>query len=299
MSANAPKWSIGTCATLACIFEATAPKPGNVYRGADFDDLRYPDLLASAAVIGPVMEKARMRSLGETVLDAILATRQAVSTNTNLGTVLLLAPLAAVPRDVDLHFGVEAILCAADSSDVELVYEAIRVARPGGLGEVAQGDVSRPPELSLAEAMQLAAQRDAVARQYVSGFTDVLDRVVPWLDEASRVGCELGEAIVHVQLRLMSEMPDSLIARKCGPEVAQESADRAATVLASGRPGDSKYLQALGDLDFWLRADGHRRNPGTTADFIAAGLFVALRRRMLQPPFRFELGSSPDRGAVQ
>jgi triphosphoribosyl-dephospho-CoA synthase len=299
MSANAPKWSIGTCATLACIYEATAPKPGNVYRGADFDDLRYPDLLTSAAVIGPVMEKARSRSLGETVLDAILATRQAVSTNTNLGTVLLLAPLAAVPRDVDLHFGVEAILCAADSSDVELIYEAIRLARPGGLGEVAQGDVSRPPEVSLVEAMQLAAERDAVARQYVSGFTDVLDRVVPWLDEASRDGCELGEAIVHVQLRLMSELPDSLIARKCGPAVARESADRAANVLASGRPGDPKYLQALGDLDFWLRADGHRRNPGTTADLIAAGLFVALRERMLQPPFRFELGSSPHRGAVQ
>ena len=41
----------GVQATLACLWEATAPKPGNVYRGADFDDLTYADFITSAAVI--------------------------------------------------------------------------------------------------------------------------------------------------------------------------------------------------------------------------------------------------------
>jgi triphosphoribosyl-dephospho-CoA synthase len=83
----------------------------------------------------------------------------------------------------------------------------------------------------------------------------------------------------------MSRHPDSLIARKCGSTVAKESASRAAQVLDTGQPGDESYLDALSDLDFWLRSDHHRKNPGTTADLIAAGLFVALRDGLLATPY--------------
>ena len=88
---------IGLCAQLACILEATARKPGNVHRYADFADATYLDFLLSAAAIAPVMEQAPRRRVGETVLRAVRATRRVVATNTNLGTILLLAPLAAVP----------------------------------------------------------------------------------------------------------------------------------------------------------------------------------------------------------
>jgi triphosphoribosyl-dephospho-CoA synthase len=79
----------------------------------------------------------------------------------------------------------------------------------------------------------------------------------------------------------MSAFPDSLIARKCGAETAEHSAAWAGRVLDSGRPESEAYQEQLADLDFWLRTDGHRRNPGTTADLIAAGLFVALRDGLL------------------
>jgi triphosphoribosyl-dephospho-CoA synthase len=82
---------------------------------------------------------------------------------------------------------------------------------------------------------------------------------------------------VHTQLQLLSRFGDSLIARKCGAAVSQQVATRATHVLAVGAPGDADYQQALAELDFWLRSDRHQRNPGTTADLIAAGLFVALR----------------------
>jgi triphosphoribosyl-dephospho-CoA synthase len=72
-----------------------------------------------------------------------------------------------------------------------------------------------------------------------------------------------------------------LIQRKCGPAVAKDASDRAAIVLATDEPGRAAYQQALSELDDWLRADGHRRNPGTTADLIAAGLFVLLREGRL------------------
>ena len=103
------------CAQAACILEATARKPGNVHRYCDFDDLSYVDFLLSGAAIAPVLEKAVGRPVGVTILDCIRATRQVVTTNTNLGIVLLLAPLAAVPRDQDLHGGIEGVLAAADA----------------------------------------------------------------------------------------------------------------------------------------------------------------------------------------
>src|SRR4029079_15757788 len=89
--------SVGQCATLACLLEATAPKVGNVHRGADFEDLTFIDFVASAVAIGPAMEEAVTTGVGSAVRDAIVATRAAARSNTNLGMVLLLAPLAAVP----------------------------------------------------------------------------------------------------------------------------------------------------------------------------------------------------------
>ncbi len=279
-------WSIGQCATLACLLEVCTPKPGNVHRAADFHDLTLNDFLVSAACIGPVMDRAERRGVGRTVLDAIRATRLHTGRNTNLGTVLLLAPLAAVPRSASLRAGIHSVLEALDAGDARLVYEAIRLAQPGGMGRVERMDIQDAPPVELREAMRAAADRDLVARQYTDDFTLVLGTVVPWLVEGREAGWSLTDSIIHTHVRLLNEYPDSLIARKCGPAVAGESAARAGRVLDAGRPGDADYDVALSDLDFWMRSDGNRRNPGTTADLIAAGLFAALRERRLPPPLR-------------
>lgn len=278
--------SIAQCASLACLLEATAPKPGNVHRGADFEDLCFNDFVVSAVAIGPAMESARQSGVGFAVLEAVRATRSLVPTNTNLGCVLLLAPLAAVPPEQSLHQGICTVLAALTSDDAERVYQAIRLAAPGGLGHVDDLDIGDTPPGNLLDAMRLAAGRDLVARQYTNGFKDVLTRVVPWLVQGQAAGWPLTTAIIHSQLRLMADFPDSLIARKCGVTIAQGAADRAKRVVACGEPSDPGYQQALSDLDFWLRSDGHRRNPGTSADLIAAGLFAALRERQLISPFR-------------
>lgn len=190
--------SIGTCATLACLFEATAPKPGNVYRGADFEDLSYVDFLTSAAVLGPVMQEAAGRPLGETVLAGVQATRTVAGSNTNLGMILLLAPLAAVPREIPLAEGVGELLAQSTVDDARHVYEAIRLAQPGGLGRVQEADISEEPSITLREAMELAAERDLIARQYTHNFADVLQRLVPWLLESLAGGAALAPAIVDL-----------------------------------------------------------------------------------------------------
>ncbi len=278
--------SIGQCATLACLLEATAPKVGNVHRGADFDDLSFTDFAISAALIAPAMEAAQATGIGRAVLDAITATQQAVATNSNLGMVLLIAPLAAVPRDLRLTTdSVHATLQSLSADDARLVYKAIRLARPGGLGQAESMDVAAEPPVSLLDAMAAAANRDLVARQYRTDFALVLGELLPALAADRDRGWSLTDAIVHTHLSAIARHGDSLIARKVGLQESQRASALAAQVLDAGRPGDERYYAALADFDFWLRADGHRRNPGTTADLIAAALFAGLRDGLLPPPW--------------
>jgi triphosphoribosyl-dephospho-CoA synthase len=128
----------GLSAQVACLWEVTACKPGNVHRRADFEDVTYLDFALSAAAIGPVLANASGRRVGATVLDCVRATRRVVASNTNLGIVLLLAPLATAPDHASLRPGLARALAGLDVEDASLVYEAIRLARPGGMGEVAE-----------------------------------------------------------------------------------------------------------------------------------------------------------------
>jgi triphosphoribosyl-dephospho-CoA synthase len=268
-------FNTGQLATLACTLDVTIPKPGNVHRGADFADTTMDDFLVSAIAIGPVMERANQRPLGETILECLLATRFHTGRNTNLGIVLLLAPLAATPvLDTDV---VRFLLETTTADDCRNIYEAIRVARPGGLGEASEYDVQthRAPD-NIVTAMRAAADRDMVARQYTNGFAEVLEFVLPKIVEGLDRGLSFTDTVIEAFLATMHVFPDSLIARKCGLEVAGEAAARAGQITEY-EAGSREWLTGLEDLDFWLRADGNRRNPGTTADLIVAAIFAGFR----------------------
>lgn len=273
---SGPTIGVSKLVRLACLMEAAAPKPGNVHPGASFHDLTFADLVASAEAIEPVFRDSHERRVGSIILDAVKATRSAVGTNTNLGMILLLAPLAAVPRELACRNGIGLVLSALDAADCRDAYEAIRIANPGGLGTVDQGDVGTAPPQDLVAAMRLAADRDLIARQYTNQFADVLDFVKPTLAEYAKSE-PMPDPIVLAHLATMAKYPDSLIRRKCGPELAGESAARARRLLAIRLESRTKYLRGLKEFDGWLRADDNRRNPGTTADMLAAALFVYLR----------------------
>jgi triphosphoribosyl-dephospho-CoA synthase len=269
---------------LACLMEATARKPGNVHPAASFDDLCYRDLVVSAAAIAPIVARSRELGVGRTILDAATRTRQAVGRNTNLGIILLLVPLASVDPNVSLAAGISDVLKGLTQADAARVYQAIRVANPGGMGEVATEDISREPTTTLLQTMQLAEDRDLIAKQYASGFDLVLKTGVSILAANDHFSSRWEEAVITLHLKLMSLFPDTLIARKCGIGEAQQSADLAQEVLAAGWPASPLGREKLGQLDRWLRENGHSRNPGTTADLVTACLFAALRDGSLEPP---------------
>lgn len=278
-------WSAGQLAALACTWEVCAPKPGNVHRGADFDDVTVGDFLTSALAIAPWIDQSDEISLGEAVLGCVQATRQAVNTNTNLGMILLLVPLAqAGTRHAgDLRRGVPKILGQLDEDDSRLVYQAINQAQPGGLGDSDALDVRSEAPKDLLEAMQVAKEWDQIALEYCTNFENVLKIIAPNVVQHCKSGLSLSQAIVHEHLSSLARWGDSLIARKCGAEVNEQTRARAGFVLESGRPGEESYYQAVSEFDFWLRSDGRKRNPGTTADLICAGLFAALLQGHLKP----------------
>lgn len=282
-----------TCVELACILEATARKPGNVHCQRDFVDLRYVDFLLSATAIGPVLARTAELGVGRAIFEAISATRAVVQTNTNLGIVLLLAPLCiAIEFETfqtsDAERGIASALQGLSVDDARWSYRAIRMAQPGGLGQADEQDVSAAPTIDLRSAMQLAAQRDSIARQYANEYYDVFEVGLPALRQA--IANELGweEAVVWCQLRLMLALPDTLIARKRGQAEANEATKRAgqaAALLTAERQVPYKgFLNApcIAELDRWLTEPGAGRNPGTTADLVTASLFCALREGTLR-----------------
>ena len=278
---------MGLCAQVACLWEATARKPGNVHRFSDFADTTYLDFALSAAASAPVLASAAGRPVGATVLECVRATRAVTGSNTNLGMVLLLAPLAAVPAGEGLRAGVARVLAGLTVEDARLAYQAIRLARPGGLGQAPEQDVAAEPTETLRQVMARAAQRDSIARQYAESFALVFDDGAPTLAGGIEHTRSLEGAVILCHLHLLARYPDSLIARKRGEAEARQASEMAAAVLRGRWPHKRPGWDALAELDAWLRAEGNARNPGTTADLVTACLFVLLREGIIALPCPF------------
>jgi triphosphoribosyl-dephospho-CoA synthase len=262
---------VAAAAQLACLLEVSAPKPGNVSPGRHFHDTSYDDFLASAVAIRPALAAAADRPVGATIRSAIEATVRWTGSNTNLGIVLLLAPLAhaAGSSGGSLRARVEQVLARTTVADAVEVYAAIRLARPGGLGSAATEDVAGTPTVTLTQAMALAADRDSVAREYVTGFAATFEIGMPAVREARRRGYRWTDATVYAYLALLAALPDTLIARKLGRAEAERISRRAAEV----RRGGPRELAAF---DAELRDARNTRNPGTTADLTCASIFAVI-----------------------
>ncbi len=269
---------VAAAGQLACLLEVSAPKPGNVSPERHFHDTGYEDFLASAVAIGPALSGAGQHPLGTTIRTAVEATRHWTRSNTNLGIVLLLAPLAraALRSGGNLRERLGRVLVETTVADAAQVYAAIRHAGPGGLGESPAEDVAETPTVTLREAMALAADRDAVAREYVTDFALTFEVGVPAIRAGRQEGLAWAETAVEAYLTLLASTPDTHIARKLGQAEAELVSRRAREVGAAGGTRSAAGRKALAALDAELRDPRNRRNPGTTADLTCAALFVVI-----------------------
>ncbi|HEY67677.1 MAG: triphosphoribosyl-dephospho-CoA synthase [Chloroflexi bacterium] len=265
---------------LACLFEVCADKPGNVTWGKDFWDTRFVDFMASAVAVGPALRDAPYAPIGETILRAVRDTHQLVGVNTNLGMILLLAPLAkaaGLGHAQGLRAGVSEVLRALTVDDARMAFEAIRCAAPGGLGRAERYDVHQAEvDITLREAMVLAQSRDTVAREYVTDFEVTFELGYATLRRLWVGGHKFSDSIVQTALTILAQVPDTLIARKEGRAVAERVSRQASQVLQAGGVFSERGREALRKFDRSIRDERHRLNPGTTADLVAASLFVFL-----------------------
>ena len=230
---------IGWAAQLACLFEASVDKPGNVSPRIRFSDARFEDFATSAVAIGPALRDAGTETVGETIARAAADTRRLVATNTNLGMILLLAPLAKAAACLQAGTGLRAALSGVLGSltvrDARFAYEAIRGASPAGMGEVDRYDVSGDDvTVTLREAMDAARERDSIAREYVTDFEITFALGADALGRCWEGGVSFSDAVLTAFLTILAAVPDTLIARKNGKPTAEDVSRRAARVLSSG-----------------------------------------------------------------
>lgn len=254
----------------ACLAELQAIKPGNVHVFADGHGMVVADFIKSAHAAAGVIALPGL-SVGERILQAVTATWDAVGCNTNLGIILLSAPL--------IHAAIQQqklgdVLCALTVEDAVFAYQAIRLASPAGLGGSAQHDVHEAPQVTLLQAMQVSAKRDRIAWQYAHEFEDVLGFGMQRYAEALARWENESWATTSVYLGVMARFPDSHVVRKYGTEVASKLQAQAKHHEADffGMENPKKYLGELLRFDEELKQNGI--NPGTSADVTVATLLA-------------------------
>ena len=269
----------------ACLDELEAPKPGNVHVFASGHRMTAAEFVRSAEAAAAPLALPGAR-VGNRIRGAVEATLALVGTNTNLGIILLCAPLAAAAeRPGELRSALAQVLASLNVRDAELAFRAIARAAPAGLGRVERHDVAEAATVTLKAAMAEASSRDRIARQYVSDFEDVFERGEPTLQAALERSDEPQWATLAVYLEFLSAFPDSHIVRKHGTATAEDICRTAARYHERMRSADSPAA-LLGDLLTWdtlLKERGI--NPGTSADLTVATLF-AHRLRTILPSAR-------------
>lgn len=278
--------SLAQAYQAACEAELLAYKPGNVSIYSEAHDMSCEDFRASARASALPLTDPCL-GLGEKIYRAIEATRQVVACNTNLGIVLLAAPLLQAcqqaKRGQTLQDALKQILAQTTLEDADWVYQAIRLAAPAGLGDAEKADVKQSPQISLLEAMCLAQARDRVAKQYASGYQDIIEWGIPQYDKTmTKWGCEVW-ATLAVFVELLKKFPDSHIERKFGKGFNGFILDKMSQVSEfldhSIQP--ETVLPLLGKVDAEFKAKG--LNPGTTADLtVTTLLYVRLNRLLLE-----------------
>ena len=267
---------IASAFQAACLAELDALKPGNVHRHATGLESAVADFEKSAAAAAPVISAGGL-TVGQRIEEAVRATRAAVSHNTNLGIILLAAPLAQAALTAangNLRLSLAEVLAALTVDDARCTYRAIRMAEPGGLGDAPEHDVATDPSTTLLDAMRAAATRDRIAWNYVNGFVDIFDLGLKWRAGGMTRWGDVPSVATYIFLGFLAHVPDTLIERKFGAHVAAEVLDEARPIESGlSQCHDPKGMtRPLAAFDASLRERGI--NPGTSADLTVATLFA-------------------------
>jgi len=301
---------VSNCLQLAVLLEVSAyPKPGNVHRTADFAETRYEHFLASAvalsshfryaAQMGALVSQKRITAnrvgIGKVIKDGVRDVKAwQRDKNTLLGSILLLSPMAvaagltiggkeAFSADT-FRTNLKSVVESTTPRDAVHVFDAINIAEPGGLGSAPRLDVKDARSrrkilvqgISLHEVFKISAPWDSVSAEWVSDFHVTFDIGCPYFKRLIDETGDINTTTVHTFLKILSEVPDTLVARKAGKRKAEWVSSEAKKVLDVGGLTTQNGRRLLLRLDGKLHDADHKLNPGTTADITSAVLAVAI-----------------------
>jgi len=294
---------IADCSVRACLLEVKAQKPGNVHPGRDFDKTSYSDFVNGSKALRPVLRESAVLGfhagyggiavetigVGRLVRKAVAAVKKSHrGGNTHLGIAMLLVPLSAAAgmcgRDFSgLRAAVKEIMLSTTVDDSLGLYDAVNIAGAGGLGKSALDVKDKKSKakllktgMTLHKLMKYSARRDSIARELSTGMPVVFRFVVPKLNENMQKAKDPKCAIVQTYLQTLAKHPDTLIARKAGMRTARKVSTLSQAAVKAGGVYTKQGRAKIRQLDAYLRSDGNKLNPGTTADLITAGLFIIL-----------------------
>ncbi|MBS7659662.1 MAG: triphosphoribosyl-dephospho-CoA synthase [Candidatus Bathyarchaeia archaeon] len=300
---------IGQCLELAILLEVSSDKPGNVNFVTGFNGTNHLHFLASAVAAGPYFKKAAERGiaisegrldlsgigLGQIIRDCIseISFWQSGG-NTLLGTILLLSPIAVAAGMTPMNGGsfnlqslrqnIRKVVRSTTPEDAVAVYDAIKIAKPGGLGKAPDLDVNDPSsieriikeQISLIKVFEIASNYDLICYEWVNDYTVTFDFAYPSLMMEMNMVGDMNKAVIHTFLRVLAKHPDTFIARKAGVQRAKEVSAMAIEVLKLGGLNTQEGKAKLQEMDAMLRRESSLLNPGTTADIIAAALALLI-----------------------
>jgi triphosphoribosyl-dephospho-CoA synthase len=297
---------VAACLQLAILIEINTPKPGNVHPNANFHKTDYEHFLASAVAAAPSFKTATIQGIrvaenkislsqvgiGRIIKDAI----KRINTwqhggNTLLGTVILLSPIAVAAGKTlkennntfdlqKIRKNIKAVTTATTPEDAATLYEAIDIAKPGGLNKAPKFDATKPSSkqellqthTTLFDVFKISAKYDSIANEWTNNYPIVFDTGLPFLKKQLETKNSINNAVVHTFLKILAENPDTLITRKAGRKKAKEISNQAKQILQLEGLKTKKGKNALAIFDKNLRDSENKLNPGTTADLITATL---------------------------
>lgn len=288
----------------ACLLEVSAEKPGNVFSGRGFGNTSYSDFVRGSRALKPALRESVLRGfqagrrvigvedvgVGSLIKEAVLAVRKSHGGgNTHLGIAMFLIPLCAAAGFCiasgkgfsGLQACLKKLLYGTAVKDSLDFYDAVNIARAGGLGK-SRLDVRdknskkklKKLNMTFLKVMEYSSRRDMVARELARGMPIIFNFVVPNLEKNTRKTRNIKKAIVQTYLQTLAKYPDTLISRKLGMKKSKKVSAKARKVLQAGGIYTKEGRQKTKQLDEYLRSDGNKLNPGTTADLVTAGLFI-------------------------
>ena len=279
---------------LGPLLEAAVPKPGNVNRYRDFDDLTfYNFLFANTAVIGVYYEAVKTAELlrkgvlefseagiGELIKRAVQASHEAQDANPNFGVIALSVPLLmglVLGRNMlDAREKARLLIEESTVRDSMEFYRAVRIANPKGIPSGVKYDVYSDDSfrelfqdgINLARLAEMSCERELIFCEWLNGYElsyKTFGRLYELIKELP-----LENAVVRAFIELLAEKGDTLIARKAGRKEAK---------LVKGKAGEVlEGLLSLEEFDAFMREKDDLRNPGSLADITAVSLSLLVLR---------------------